>query len=390
MDRKGTRRLLSPLLEETLRHLKPKRSARTIGNYRSSINKAKVFAGAGWERMALEDVTRKWTDGFACWLERCHGDKPQTVNFYLRTFRALYVHALARSTAGTDGKPFGGCRPGGSFPSRRALKREEVQRLLSPELRRRLPGHQRQALDILVFILYARGMVFKDVYGLTWRMVADGHIRYRRSKTGVPVDVEVVPELEEIMCRHHREGSPFVFPFLHMPRAGCPEKELPEESALRRVNRSAREIGRMVGLSVPLTTYVLRHTWATLMLEDGNPVELISQCMGHTSIRTTQIYLSRISSGKTDSAVNGMYDRMLRKPGHRKKERDVPPRISRPPKNKKCPFLSKKETSPPCCASTALFFAAKVYISYVCCKYSSAFFSYPPDISFLLPFLHSL
>lgn len=397
MDRKKET-LLSPLLD------------RTLENYRSSINKVKEFAGDGWESLTMENITKCWTDKYAAWLEKRHADKPQTADFYLRTFRAVYGHALALSSEGTDGKPFGGHRTGGYFPAKRALRKEEVQRLLSPDLRQTLPENQREALDVLLFILYARGMVFKDVYGLTWRMVTDGHIRYRRSKTDVSIDVEIVPELEEIMERYHLEDSPFVFPFLHEARKGCPGKELPEESALRRINRTARMIGRKVGLSVPLTTYVLRHTWATLMLEDSQPVELISQCMGHTSIRTTQIYLSRISSRKVDTAVDGMYDRMLRKPKHKRKERDIPsgchrksesgspqpmengnthPHVSQTPENEKCPFLSKKETFVSCHVNTVIFFAAKVYISYICSKFSSAFFSVSPDISSCLSALYS-
>ena len=517
MDRKK-KTLLSPLLERTLKALERQRSIRTLENYHSSINKVKDFVGDGWERLTMEDITRCWTDRFTAWLESRHGDKPQTADFYLRTFRAVYTHALALSSEGTDGKPFSGHHTGGIFPAKRALRREEVQRLLSPDLWQTLPENQREALDVLLFIFYARGMVFKDVYGLTHRMVTDRHIRYLRSKTGVPIDVEVVPELEEIMKRYYREDSPFVFPFLHetrkrlsrkrlleetdlyeerkgcseerlskkstlneawkgcpkkelleggalhetqkersekkLPdkfafseirekcrekessemsilhetrnicfgkrlskksaiheaRKGCPGKELSEESALRRINRATREIGRKTGLSVPLTTYVLRHTWATLMLEDSQPVELISQCMGHSSIRTTQIYLSRISSHKVDAAVSGMYDRMLRLPGHKRKERDIlsghhrkpdslvsqpmenrnaQPYIPLTSGNKKYPFLAKKETFVSCHVNTVIFFATKVYISYVCCKFSSAFFSVLPDISSCLPFLYS-
>ena len=416
---KGKKRRLAPLLEQTLEMLVGQRSVRTLENYRSSINKAKVFVGDGWERLTVEDITRRWTDRFTVWLEKRHVDKPQTADFYLRTFRAVYGHALAFSFDETDGKPFGGHHPGGSFPAKRALKREEALRLLSSDLRQKLSEKQQEALDVLMFILYARGMVFKDVYGLTWRMVVDGHIRYLRSKTGVPIDVEVVPELEEIMKRYRREDSLFVFPFLHEVRKGCPGKELSEESALRRINRTTREIGRRIGLPVPLTTYVLRHTWATLMLEDGQQVELIGQCMGHTSIRTTQIYLSHISSRKVDTAVNGMYDRMLRLSGSGRKERDIltkhhrkpeitspltdetrnidfvhpkreaQPHSSRSAENKKCPFLDEKETSVSCRMSTFMFSLAKVYISRICCKFSSIFFSIPPDFFSYSPFFYS-
>lgn len=116
MDRKKET-LLSPLLDRTLEALKGQRSVRTLENYRSSINKVKEFAGDGWESLTMENITKCWTDKYAAWLEKRHADKPQTADFYLRTFRAVYGHALALSSEGTDGKPFGGHRTGGYFPA---------------------------------------------------------------------------------------------------------------------------------------------------------------------------------------------------------------------------------------------------------------------------------
>ena len=346
--------VLAPLMERTLKALKGQLSPRTLENYRSSISEVKKFEGDRWERLGVGDIDRRWSDRYALWLAKRHADAPQTADFYLRNFRAAYGHAMASLRTGADGKPFEGYRSHGSRPAKRALPKEEVRRLLSPGLRERLSERLLEVLDILLFMLYARGMAFNDVYKLTWQMVADGHIRYRRSKTGVFIDVLIVPELERIMRRYRRKGSPYVFPFLHAARKGRREGELSERSALRRVNRAAHEIGRLAGLSLPLTTYVLRHTWATLMLEDGQPVELISQGLGHTSIRTTQIYLARISVQKVDAAVSGMYDRLLRGD-----QSDIP-LAPEPPKevsdsaiNEKCPFLGEKETSKTYLASIA-------------------------------------
>ena len=96
MDRKK-KTLLSPLLKRTLEMLEGQRSIRTLENYHSSINKVKEFVGDGWEHLTVEDITRGWTGRFTTWLESRHADKPQTVDFYLRTFRALYSHSLALS-----------------------------------------------------------------------------------------------------------------------------------------------------------------------------------------------------------------------------------------------------------------------------------------------------
>ncbi len=352
--REDKSRLLLPLLKRTLWDLENTLSLRTLENYRSAISKVREFAGDNWQRLTVAAITRQWTDNFTRWLQQQHADKPQTVDFYLRTFRAVYRHALNLTESTANAQPFGGPRPGGSFSAKRALKRDDMLKILSPELREKLKPRQIEALDVLVFIFYSRGMAFQDVYRLRWSMISDGHIRYKRSKTGALIDVEVVPELEEIMRRYYRKDSPYVFPFLHESRKGNIGKELSEKSALRRINRAVYNI---IG-DVKLTTYVLRHTWATLMLEDGSQVEVISQCMGHSSIRTTQIYLSRISSRKIDKAVRGMYDRQLRhnvpeetKVDKTETKSPLPPQMVGQNhgllsfRNKKCPFLTKKVTS---------------------------------------------
>ena len=349
--REDKSRLLLPLLKRTLWDLENTLSLRTLENYRSAISKVREFAGDNWQRLTVTAITRQWTDNFTRWLQQQHADKPQTVDFYLRTFRAVYRHALNLTESTANAKPFGGPRPGGSFSAKRALKRDDMLKILSPELREKLKPRQIEALDVLVFIFYSRGMAFQDVYRLRWSMISNGHIRYKRSKTGALIDVEVVPELEEIMRRYHRKDSPYVLPFLHESRKGNTGKELSEKSALRRINRAVYNI---IG-DVKLTTYVLRHTWATLMLEDGSQVEVISQCMGHSSIRTTQIYLSRISSRKIDKAVRGMYDRQLRHNVPEETKVDITETKSPLPpqmvgqnhgllslRNKKCPFHHAK------------------------------------------------
>ena len=352
--REDKSRLLLPLFKRTLWDLENTLSLRTLENYRSAISKVREFAGDNWQRLTVAAITRQWTDNFTRWLQQQHADKPQTVDFYLRTFRAVYRHALNLTESTANAQPFGGPRPGGSFSAKRALKRDDMLKILSPELSEKLKPRQIEALDVLVFIFYSRGMAFQDVYRLRWSMISDGHIRYKRSKTGALIDVEVMPELEEIMRRYHRKDSPYVLPFLHESRKGNIGKELSEKSALRRINRAVYNI---IG-DVKLTTYVLRHTWATMMLEDGSPVEVISQCMGHSSIRTTQIYLSRISSRKIDKAVRGMYDRQLRHNVTKETKVDITETKSPLPpqmvgqnhgllslRNKKCPFLTKKVTS---------------------------------------------
>lgn len=304
---------------------------RTADNYRSCLNKLLSYLGEGASSFSLQDFTAGRVRSFANWLLAQHPDNPRSADFYLRGIRSLYnqsVKTCGLSPAPGD-NPFTDVRFPKGVSTRRSLSQEELQQLFSSKLRARLSPSRKQALDVLLFIFYSRGMVFQDVYNMRWDMIStDGkHVSYMRSKTTHPIGVSLPSEAKVIMERYRQEGENRVFPFL------CTNKRngstCSEQNALRRINRQTIRIGMLIGLSIPLTTYVMRHTWATLMLETGKPVELISQCLGHASIQTTQIYLSRISTHRVDTAVNDMYKRVLRPvKSPDKKKTTIPPTVA--------------------------------------------------------------
>lgn len=279
-NRDSTRRItsLAEAVEGVSREKESCVRPATAANCRSCINKLKAWLGDSYSTLPLSGLTRERVDELAAWLRVLHPDKPQTAEFYLRTLRAMYRHALRKyPSAALEGDPFEGCRTGRRYLSRRAADRESVARLRSTALRAGLAPCLRQTLDVLLFMLYARGVVFHDVYNLTWGMVEGGHIRYLRNKTGVPIDTELSAETLAIMERYRRDSSAYVFPFLHEARRGV-SRELSEKASLRRVNRDAKRIARAAGLSLALTTYVMRHTFASLMLEAGKQSQSSVRC----------------------------------------------------------------------------------------------------------------
>lgn len=58
----------------------------------------------------------------------------------------------------------------------------------------------------------------------------------------------------------------------------------------------------MVDISIPLTLYVARHSWASAAKAKGVPISVISEGMGHDSETTTQIYLASLDSSVVDKA----------------------------------------------------------------------------------------
>ena len=71
---------------------------------------------------------------------------------------------------------------------------------------------------------------------------------------------------------------------------------------LENINYNLKKIGEMTGLKMPLTTYTARHTWASIARDMDIPIPIISEGMGHNSIKTTQVYLNSIDVSKINEA----------------------------------------------------------------------------------------
>ena len=63
------------------------------------------------------------------------------------------------------------------------------------------------------------------------------------------------------------------------------------QSALRRFNNQLKSLSRELNLKSPVSSYTIRHSWATNAKYQGIPIEMISESLGHKSIKTTQTYL---------------------------------------------------------------------------------------------------
>ena len=68
------------------------------------------------------------------------------------------------------------------------------------------------------------------------------------------------------------------------------------------VNERLKKIGERLGLEIPLTSYVARHSWASIARSSDIPVSIISEAMGHDSESTTRIYLASLDTSTVDKA----------------------------------------------------------------------------------------
>lgn len=379
-DKTPKNKLLLKAFEEQVKIKIDLGRERTAKNYRTTIAKIKTYLSEQSDSdsnnrndndndsdrtplppLCLRNIDTQWVQDFTAWLYRQHPDTPGTAGFYLSNFKAMYNHAVEQGqvTYPDSGYPFTHVSIKSPVPFKRALPKKEVQRLSETNLYAQLPPVCRNSLDLFLFIFFCQGISFHDLFTLTYQqMNTSGYILYTRSKTNAPLKVKLTDEMKYILQRHRKSDSPYLFPFLHERKKEKAAGALNEDSALKRTNRHLKKIGKLLGIKTPLTTYVMRHTFATLMLSSGATVELISQCLGHKSIKTTQIYLSKLTTEKQDKATDAMLEMYIRQPGKQKevspqKPKKLPAKAAKKPKKayqttdieeKKCPSLNKKRT----------------------------------------------
>lgn len=75
---------------------------------------------------------------------------------------------------------------------------------------------------------------------------------------------------------------------------------------LGHVNRNLKKLGEMTGLKITLTTYVARHTYATVLRRAGVSIDIISETLGHSDTATTQIYLDSFENSQIDKAMENL------------------------------------------------------------------------------------
>ena len=164
------------------------------------------------------------------------------------------------------------------------------------------------ARDLFIFSYCARGMAFVDLAYLKKEDVRQGIICYRRRKTGQQIEVALEPIMREIIERYAAQtrGIPYLFPILRTVDEEAAYRAY--RTALRTYNNYLKQLSAMLGEEVCLTSYVARHSWASVMHELDMPISVISQGLGHDSELTTQIYIKSLENNKIHGANKFLID----------------------------------------------------------------------------------
>lgn len=278
------------------------------GVYKYSRTSLLKFTGQRLQ-IPFSDLDAVWLRRYENWL-RTSGCGDTTISQLFRTLRSVFNKAVELQLVKRDYYPFDVYKVS-KFDTRtkkRAITKEDVRKVIALDLSQGYPS-ERLARDIFVFSYFGAGINFADIALLKYGNVRDGRVQYVRKKTGKPINFLLTEEMRNIIVKYQRQGQTdedYIFPILDR-RVHRTEQQRYDRThkVLTNTNRWLRKIGQRVGIE-HLTTYVARHTFATVLKRSGVNIAIISESLGHSDLSTTQIYLDSFENSQIDAAMQNL------------------------------------------------------------------------------------
>ena len=322
---------LGAFTEKLAREMEQGGFTRTANIYRGAVTRLTDFAGN--RNLSADQITPELLGEFQAALKAA-GRTMNTISCYMRTLRAIYNKAVGEGRiARRFENPFAGVYTGVSTTRKRALSSSELAILsaFDPTITtgrtrgRQLPGHLQSGLAMFLFCYHARGMCFIDMAYLKKSELRGDTIRYRRHKTGQAMEVHVLPAMRRIIdwFAPQTAGSPYLFPVISDPGG---DTGLQYESGLRLQNQRLKKIASLCGIARKFSTHSARHSWATVAKNQGLPLAVISEGLGHTNQRTTEIYMASLERSVMNQASRLVSD-AIDPARNRTKTRDHDPNV---------------------------------------------------------------
>lgn len=276
--------------------------------YKSSYNSLEVFTNDKLDiPFSAIDIT--WLNKYERWL-RSKGNEETTMSLMFRTLRSTYNKAIKAKCARKSEYPFDEFKINKFDVStqKRAIAKTEVLKF-TKDVR---PIGKRQYIqlskDIFMFSYLCGGINFTDIANLTKANIIEGkRLHYIRQKTGKLIKIGLSEEAMKIIERYATESKGYLFPILNANLHKTPlQKQNRIHKILGKVNINLKLIAAQLGVEGNLTTYVARHSFASVLKKSGVNIALISEALGHSDIATTQIYLDSFDNEQIDAAMKNL------------------------------------------------------------------------------------
>ena len=291
---------ITDFFTQQIQKLKNDNRRGTARNYSKTLKSLKAFMKNTDSTFNI--VTEQFVESYNTFLIQ-RGVVRNTISFYMRIFRSVYNKAVTQKII-EQTFPFKNVYTGVDRTRKRAVTETVISQLLSIDLKK--SKALQFARDLFIFSFYARGMAFVDIVYLKKSNIQNGYITYVRHKTGQELTIRIETRLQNIINHYEKKDSPYLFPILNTEDENKAYSQY--EIALNYYNRQLKRLSKLLEPNINLSSYTPRHTWATTARNKNVPLSIISAGMGHSSEKTTLIYLTKIDNSIIDEVNKAIID----------------------------------------------------------------------------------
>ena len=287
-------------------HIKELRDADRTG-YALSMEQVynSLVKFSGHLDIPFSDIDIQWLKKYEQWL-RSNGLAENTIGIRFRTLRRIYNIALERKLVKPEDYPFksfGVSRLHQNTP-KRAVNKDCIRKILN------YPTEDKRyycslAIDLFKFSYFMGGINFADMAYLTGRNIMDGRLVYSRRKTKKIINLPLQQDALDVLNKYRSE-SDYLFPIFLPYHKTEQQRRNRLHKVITKVNDALKDIGKELGIPIDLTTYVARHSYATVLKRSGVSTAIISESLGHSSEKVTQIYLDSFENSQIDEAMKNL------------------------------------------------------------------------------------
>ncbi len=250
----------------------------------------------------FKDVTVEFLQKFERSL-LAKGRSITTVGFYLRALRTILNLAKENGTIKPEDYPFGKRKyvlPTGKN-IKKALSIDQIKQVFNFET---TPGTSMdKAKDFWIFSYLCNGINIMDIAHLQWENIQRNTINFDREKTkrtnrGNPQKIIALrnDHINNIIekwsnNKSNRSSKDLIFNIIEKHDDGEVVRRKVQQF-VQTTNKWMKQVGMELGFEFKLTTYVARHSFATILVRSGAPLAFASQSLGHTNVLTTQKYFA--------------------------------------------------------------------------------------------------
>lgn len=283
-----------------------------IGNsyaYLNSYNTLRNFNKGKKLNYTFSHIDVPFCKKFEDWM-KSKGNKDTTLSYQFRTLRATYNKAIEAKIVAREKNPFIEYKLShfNTKTIKRALSKNDILKLINANCNGQSKLRQ-LTHDLFSFSYLCGGISFVDIANLTRQNIVEDRLIYQRQKTHGNINLLLSKEASTIIAKYstYQQEAEYLFPILHCKRHITPmQKSNRIHKICHQVNTELRAFAKELGITAEVTTYVARHSFATILKKSGVNIGIISQALGHQDIKTTQIYLSKFDNEQVDDAMKNL------------------------------------------------------------------------------------